>query len=90
MRWSRHTGPVQIGTLHSMICPVKIRERGASRPQGVYEGLLAGYMHQQGEQGANLGTWVAADRQAICRSTMVTLDAIYRQLTPGLLNANDC
>ena len=26
-----------------MICPVKIRVRGASWPQGVYEGSLAGY-----------------------------------------------
>ena len=34
--------------VHSMIRPVKIRERGTSWPQG--------FMHQQGERGANLGT----------------------------------
>ena len=73
MRWSRHAGPVQIGT---PVCTaryvlLRIKERGASWPQGVYEGWLAG--SALARRGANLGTLVAADRHAVCRSTMVIL-----------------
>ena len=85
MHWSRHARPVQIG----MVCPVKIRGRGASRLQGVYEGSLAGY---------------ASARRMRCKprhpgllqiGTMWKhnddfLDAVHRQLTPGFLIVNGC
>ena len=45
MRWSRHAGPVQMGTPFAQAPYVlkRIRERGTSWPQGVYEQLLAEY-----------------------------------------------
>jgi len=68
-----------------MICLVKIRQRGASWPQGVYEGSLAGY--------ASARRMRCKPRHAelpLLKHNDDSLDTMHRQPTPGFLNDNDC
>ena len=79
MRWCGHTGPVQIGrpfAQHDMSS--RIRERGSSWPQGVYEGSLAEYALARRTK---VQTWAGP----LQKHKGGALDAAQRQLTPGFL-----